>query len=211
VRKTSTAFGSAAAIYHRVSSRDQDPRLARHELRQAASARRLEVVLSIEETGSGARNDRPGLRHLMAAVAAGKVGTVLVWKLDRFGRSGLDVLNNIRQLENAGVRFVATTQGIDVSPQGDAVSRLTLQVLAAVAEFERTLISECTLLGQAAARRAGKHIGRPRDPHGPDAHAVRRLREKGLQWADVARRLRCSVAMARRRHAEAVPPRRRAA
>jgi len=64
----------------------------------------------------------------------------MVWKLDRFGRSALDVLANIRDLDAAGVRFTATTQGIDIRPGGDAMSRLILGVLASVAEFERDLI-----------------------------------------------------------------------
>ena len=84
----------------------------------------------------------------------GDVDAVVVWKLDRWGRSALDVLANIQALADAGVRFVAVTQGLDVKPSGDAMSRLLLTVLAAVAEFERDLIRERTLLGLARALRA---------------------------------------------------------
>ena len=149
------------AIYHRVSTVDQNPTLARDELHAAAARLGGEVVLSIEEKGSGARNDRPGLQRLLDAARRGKVDAVLCWKLDRFGRSVLDVLANVRALDAAGVRFVVTTQGLDVRPGGDAMSRLILSVLASVAEFERDLIRERTRLGLRKARADGKRIGRP--------------------------------------------------
>ena len=134
-----------AALYHRVSTLDQDPALARHELREAAGRLGFEVVLDVEETGSGARNDRPGLKKLMEAARRGAIAAVVVWKLDRFGRSALDLLANIRELVEAhGVRFVAISQGIDVKPGGDAISRLLLTMLSGVAEFERDLIRERT-------------------------------------------------------------------
>jgi putative DNA-invertase from lambdoid prophage Rac len=184
------------ALYHRVSTLDQNAGLARDELRAAAARLGGEVVLDIEETGSGARNDRPGLQRLMETARRGKVDAVVVWKLDRFGRSALDVLANIRDLDVAGTRFVATTQGIDVRPGGDAMSRLILGVLASVAEFERDLIRERTRLGMAKARAAGKRIGRPRAV-GPAPGAVQRLRAAGRSWRQVASELRCSTWAAR--------------
>jgi putative DNA-invertase from lambdoid prophage Rac len=149
-----------AVLYHRVSTLDQDQGLARADLEVAAKQRGFPETVHIEETGSGARNDRPGLARLMALAKAGKVAAVFVWKLDRFGRSALDVLANVRALKDAGVRFVATTQGIDVAPTGDAVSSLILTVLAAVAEFERDLIRERTRLAIDKARKLGRRIGR---------------------------------------------------
>lgn len=173
------------STYHRVSTLDQDPSLAREELGTAAK-RIGRVVLAIEERGSGARNDRPGLQRLMAAARAGKIDAVVVWKLDRFGRSALDLLANIRTLDSAGVRFVATTQGIDIRPGGDAMSRLLLTVLAAVAEFERDLIRDRTRLGMAKARAAGKRIGRPRALTDGQAERAKRLRAGGQSWSQIA-------------------------
>src|SRR5438045_1989559 len=97
-----------AALYHRVSTLDQDVTLAREELRRAARARGYHVPrdLDIEEKGSGARNDRPGLQRVLEAARRGKVAAVLVWKLDRWGRSQLDVLTNVKALRDAGVRFI---------------------------------------------------------------------------------------------------------
>src|SRR2546422_8580569 len=108
-------FGKAScALYHRVSTRDQNRALARRELRQAAAARGLRVALDIEETGSGARNNRPGLRRVMETARKGEIAAVLVWELDRFGRSSLDVLSHIRALTHARGRFVAGTPRLDV-------------------------------------------------------------------------------------------------
>lgn len=180
-----------AALYHRVSTIDQNPAAARAELRAAARRMGLRAVLEVRETGRGTNNDRPGLVRVMDAARRGEIDAVLVWKLDRFGRSALDLLTNLRQLDAAGVRFVAVTQGIDLRPGGDAMSRLMLTMLAAIAEFERDLISERTRLGLANARREGKQIGRPRVEL-PPAADVARLVDAGASESTVARALGCS-------------------
>ncbi len=190
--------GARVAIYHRASTLDQDASLAREELRSAAKARGLEVVLEVEETGSGARNDRPGLQQVMDAARRHKIDAVLVWKLDRFARSALDLLSNIRELEACGVRFIATTQGIDIKPDGDPMSRLMLTVMAGVAEFERSLIIERTRLGLEKARKRGKRLGRPVSRKAPRPATVTRLRSEGLSWSKVAVELGCTASAARR-------------
>jgi DNA invertase Pin-like site-specific DNA recombinase len=184
-----------AALYHRVSTLDQNAGLARRELAQAAKARGLRVVLNVEETGSGARNDRPGLRRVLEAARKHQVEAVLVWKLDRFGRSVLDLVGNVTQLRAAGVRFVAVTQGIDLGRERDAASELQFNVLCAVAEYERQLIRERTRLGLASARAHGKRLGRP--SKGPPTARVRELRSLGCSWATIAGELGCSIQQAR--------------
>jgi DNA invertase Pin-like site-specific DNA recombinase len=134
--------GARVAIYHRVSTVDQDQGLARDELRSAAAARGLRVVLEVEETGSGARNSRPGWQRVLDAARRGRVGCVVVWKLDRAGRSALDLLANIEELGRCGCRFICSSQGIDISPNGDPMSKLMLTMLSAVSEFERSLIPD---------------------------------------------------------------------
>jgi DNA invertase Pin-like site-specific DNA recombinase len=186
------------ALYHRVSTREQNPRLARAELRAAAATRGLRVVLEVEETASGRGSVRPGLARVLAAAARGAIDVVLVQRLDRWGRSTLDLLANLRRLRVAGVRFVAIAQGLEVRPEHDAVSDLTLTVLAAVAEFERAVIVERTLDGLAAARRAGKRLGRPLGKRAPSRERVAALRAAGKSWTAIARRLRCTVGSARR-------------
>ena len=156
------------------------------------------IELEVEESGSGARNDRPGLQRVLDAARRGQVQAVLCWKLDRFGRSALDLLSNIKTLEDAGVRFIAITQGIDIRPDGDAMSKLLVTMLAAVAAFELDLIKERSRLGMAKARRLGKHIGRPRKGVVPDRAAVTAMRSAGTSWAVTAQRLGCTSSAARR-------------
>jgi putative DNA-invertase from lambdoid prophage Rac len=196
-----------AALYHRVSTLDQDPTLARSELRAAAKRLGFRVVLDVEETGSGARNDRPGFQRVLQAARRGAFDILLVFKLDRAGRSALDLLANIRELVDVhGVRFVVTSQGLDLKPGGDAISRLLMTVLAAVAEFERDLIRDRTRLGLAAARRRGVRLGRRPQP-GPTTTAVLQRRAAGGSWTQVAAELGCSIGKARRLAAASSPRR----
>jgi len=101
----------------------------------------------------------------MQAALARKVDTILVYKIDRWGRSLINLVTSIGQLTAAGVRFIATTQGIETDIANPA-ARLQGQILGAVAEFERELIRERVLAGMKKARedgtRSGKPIGRPK-------------------------------------------------
>ena len=185
-----------AALYHRVSTLDQDPAGARAELRAAAERLGASVVLEVEETGSGAANNRPGLLEVLEAARRGRIELVLVVALDRWGRSPLDLLSNLRELEGAGVRFMAVRQGLDLRTGGDAMSRLMLSVLAGVAEFERELIRDRTRAGLARARARGSRLGRPRVAL-PEHASVLELRSRGLPWAAIAAELGCSTWAAR--------------
>jgi putative DNA-invertase from lambdoid prophage Rac len=134
-----------------------------------------------EESRSGAGVVRPGLQRVLQAARAGRIDVVACWKLDRWGRSVIDLLSNIRTLTTAGVRFVAISQGLDVRPHGDAVSDLLVNMLASVSEFERSLIRERTRLGVAKARARGQRLGRPKLQH-PTPARVHELRRKGKSW-----------------------------
>jgi DNA invertase Pin-like site-specific DNA recombinase len=186
----------AAALYHRVSTLDQDAGAAGRELAAAARRLGLRVVLDVRETASGADGNRPGLARVMDAARRGDVDAVLVWKLDRFGRSALDLLGRLRELESAGVRFVAVTQGLDLRPGGDPMARLLLAVLSGVAEFEKDLIRERTRLGLARARARGSVLGRPRVER-PPLPRVLELRERGRSWGEIAGALGCTEWAAR--------------
>lgn len=184
------------ALYHRVSTLDQNPTLARDELRGAALRMGGAVVLDVEETGSGARSDRPGLTQVMDAARRGKVDTVVVWKLDRFGRSVLDVVGLVRELEARGVRFVAVTQGIDTGV-GGAAGRFMLSILAAAAEFERDLIKERTRLGLDGARKKGVTLGRRAVLSPAAQEQAREWRGAGASWRSIAARLANAGAVAK--------------
>ncbi|WP_412026106.1 recombinase family protein [Burkholderia cepacia] len=105
---------------------------------------------------SGARADRPGLHDALRCATRGR--TLVVWRLDRLGRSLSHLITIIGQLGEAGVEFVSLTECIETrSPVG----RFTFHMIAALAEFERSLISERTRAGVASARARGSRIGRP--------------------------------------------------
>jgi len=187
-----------AGLYHRASSFDQDPGMARRELHAAAQVRGVSIVLDIEETGSGRRNDRPGFQQLMRAARRGELDIVMVWRLARFGRSSPDLQASIAELRRLGVIFVATNQGIEVGPRPDAMTSLVVTILAGVAEFEVEQLREATIVGMRNAAGRGIHCGRPRlDLAGEQVAALRAQR---LTWAEIGERLGCSDRTARRRY-----------
>jgi site-specific DNA recombinase len=105
---------------------------------------------------TGANIDRPAFQRLLADVEAGRVDTVVVYKLDRVSRSLLDFATVMNRLNKAGVGFVSVTQNFSTT---DAVGRMTLNLLATFAEFEREQIGERTRDKMAASRRRGKWTG----------------------------------------------------
>ena len=136
--------------YARVSTADQDPALQLDAL-TAAGCARVET-----DWASGALTTRPALDRLLLAVLPGD--TVVVWKLDRLGRSLVHLLNTVTDLADRGVGFRSLTEGIDTTtPAG----RMVFSIFGALAEFERSLIGERTHAGLAAARSRGRTPGRP--------------------------------------------------
>jgi putative DNA-invertase from lambdoid prophage Rac len=191
-----------AALYVRVSTPDQSPALQIRELQAHAERQGWAIVETYSDVMSGARARRPGLDRLLADARRRRFDCVLVWKLDRFGRSLVDCLTSIQALESCGVRFLAVTQGLDTDHHNPA-SRFLLQVLGAAAEFERSLIVERSRAGQARYRsdyeagRVGKSIhsrsGKDLPPHRPrrifDRVKVAELRGQGLSLRQIARKL----------------------
>jgi DNA invertase Pin-like site-specific DNA recombinase len=195
-----------AALYVRVSTSDQNLALQIKELRAYTEHQSWDIAEVYEDVTSGAKASRPALNRLMADARTRKFDCLLVWKLDRFGRSLVDCLNNIRTLEENGVRFIAATQGLDTDQQNPA-SRFLLHVLGAAAEFERSLIRERTQAGRLRyqqdfdAGRVGKGVfsrsGRNLPPHRPrrifDREEVATLRAQGLSIRGIAKRVGVGV------------------
>jgi DNA invertase Pin-like site-specific DNA recombinase len=178
--------------YARVSTDDQNLDLQR----QALAAAGCDQV--IEDKGfSGSDRDRPGLASVLGALGPGDV--LVVWKLDRLGRSLRHLIELVDTLRGRGIGLqVLTGQGaaIDTTrPEG----RLVFGIFAALAEFERELIIERTREGMKAAKRRGKHVGRPRklSPH-QVAHARALLATGGETQAGVAALLGVDVSTVRR-------------
>lgn len=177
--------------YARVSTDEQNLDLQR----QALTAAGCEIIF--EDQASGADSARKGLAEAMARAAAGDVLTV--WKLDRLGRSLLDLVGLVEDLKAKGVGLkVLTGQGASIDttkPEG----RMIFAVFAALAEFERELIRERTKAGMAAAKRRGKHVGRPRKLSDFQIDEARQMISGGdKSKADVAALLGVDVATLRR-------------
>jgi DNA invertase Pin-like site-specific DNA recombinase len=136
--------------YARVSTTDQQPQLQVDALERAGCYR------VFTETASGARADRPTLAQVLDQLRPGD--TLVVWKLDRLGRSLRHLVDTVTGLADRGIGFRSLQEAIDTTTPG---GKLVFHVFAALAEFERDLIRERTAAGLAAARARGRHGGRP--------------------------------------------------
>ena len=137
--------------YARVSTHEQDLSLQLDDLKRAGCEK------IFEDRASGAKTDRPGLHEALEYVRAGD--TLLVWRLDRLGRSLIHLIKTVSQLEEQGIGFRSLQESIDTTSSG---GRLIFQIFGALAEFERNLIRERTLAGLSAARARGRTGGRPK-------------------------------------------------
>src|SRR5271165_2255075 len=183
-----------AALYARVSTHDQqtlgmqvDAMSAYIKDRSWKSARR------VEDVGSGAK-DRPGRESLLKAARRREVDVVVVWRLDRWGRSLPDLVVTLRELTELGVGFVSLTEALDLTtPTGRAMAGL----LSVFAEFEHEILRERIRAGIAEARLKGKHLGRP-VTIGEKSGQIERLHRAGVSKAEIARRLEIGRTSVRR-------------
>ena len=151
-------MGQRAVIYCRVSTADQSCARQKDELTRFAERAGYEVSGIFMETGSGVRVDRAERRKVMALAQAREIDAILVTELSRWGRSTIDLISTLQELESYRVSLIAITgMTFDLAtPHG----RMLATVLAGIAEFERDLISERVKSGLAAARARGKVLGR---------------------------------------------------
>jgi DNA invertase Pin-like site-specific DNA recombinase len=174
------------ALYARVSTSNgqQDPEMQLRELREFAEHRGLSVIGEYVDRMTGSKDSRPALNRLMFDASRRKFDAVLVWKLDRFGRSLRHLVNAIAELEAIGVSFISFRDNLDLTtPSG----RLMFQIIGAMAEFERALIQERVRAGLRNAKAKGKKLGRPRA--GIDPTQVEALRASGSSWREIAEKL----------------------
>jgi len=130
------------------------------ELREYAGRRGWQIVEEFTDQGiSGCKESRPALNRLMSDACRRRFDAVLVWKIDRFGRSLKHLVNALAELAALGVAFISLRDNLDLStPSG----RLMFQIIGAMAEFERALIQERVRAGIRNARAKGRRLGRPR-------------------------------------------------
>jgi DNA invertase Pin-like site-specific DNA recombinase len=177
------------AIYGRVSTAAQSHASQIREVRRYVKRRwpNAEVTEYLDKA-SGTRFSRTALDELMAKVRKGQLDVIGVYKLDRLGRSLQHLAQLISEFERHGTALVATSQGIDTSETNPA-GRLQMHVLAAVAEFERSVIVERINAGLIAARDRGTKLGR--SPKLYKHHdAVHKLSRRGLSGRKIAAQLK---------------------
>jgi DNA invertase Pin-like site-specific DNA recombinase len=150
------ATAEHVAIYARVSSKSQDVASQEPDLKRWADGQDSPVAW-YRDKFTGKSMDRPGFNKLLSAVEAGKVSAVVVWRLDRLGRTAKGLTALFDDLVNRKVNLVSLRDGLDLStPAG----RMMAGVLASVAQYETEVRAERTIAGQAAAREKGVHLGR---------------------------------------------------
>jgi DNA invertase Pin-like site-specific DNA recombinase len=200
--ESATVFGHArkglkmlrVGLYARVSTNDQQTlAMQNRAMREYAARRGWTVVLQVREINSGAAK-RVAREKLMEAARRREIDLVLVWRLDRWGRSVTDLLATLLELEHVGVGFVSLTEALDLTtPAGRAMAAM----LAVFAAFEREVLQERTRAGLAHARQNGKRLGRPATA-AVHAAEIRKLRHAGVSKSEIARRLQIGRTSVRR-------------
>jgi DNA invertase Pin-like site-specific DNA recombinase len=207
--KSDHVFGQArrpakmfrAGLYARVSTDDQQTlAMQNRAMREYAARRGWTIALQVREVNSGAAR-REAREKLLEAARRREIDVVLVWRLDRWGRSVTDLLATLQELAHLGVGFVSLTEALDLTtPAGRAMAAM----LAVFATFEREVLQERTRAGLAHARENGKRLGRPATAA---AHAgeIRKLHRAAVSKSEIARRVQIGRTSVRRILAPAKP------
>ena len=143
------------------------------------------VVAEVQDINGGAKL-RPKREELLKLARQRKLDVIIVWRLDRWGRSLHDVLQSLQELHELGVDFVSVTEGLDFAT---STGRAMAGMLAIFAQFEREILRERVLAGLAHARSKGKVLGPPRTARNK-ADQIRQLLADGLSKAQIARKLK---------------------
>ena len=181
-------------IYVRVSTADkgQDPEMQLRPLREYASVRGWDFLEYVDLGESGVKDRRPGLDRLMDDAQKRRLDGILVWKLDRLGRSLKHLLTKFEEFHALGIRFISYTENLDfATPAGRAMASL----IGVFAEFERDLIRERVRAGLENARRKGKRPGRRPFFDIASLGTLGRLRDRGMSVRAIAREMKVSKSL----------------
>jgi putative DNA-invertase from lambdoid prophage Rac len=183
-----------AGLYARVSTHDQQTLGLQSEAMAAYIKNRGWVATRrIEDVGSGSK-ERPGRESLLMAARRREIDVIVVWRLDRWGRSVADLMATLGEMTELGVGFVSLTEALDLTtPSGRALAGM----LAIFAEFEREILRERVRAGIAQARKEGRPHGRPRTAS-LTRDEVLRLKAERVSHSEFARRLRLGRTSVRR-------------
>ncbi len=175
-------------IYARVSTHDQQTLpLQLKAMRQYVKQRKWTLVRQVEEVGSGAKL-REKREELLKAARRREVDAVIVWKLDRWGRSLPDLISTLAELRDLGIAFISLTEALDFTT---SAGRAMVGLLSVFAEFERDMIRERVKAGIAQARAGGRKHGRP-PTAATKTTEIKRLYKKGWNKSQIARELHIS-------------------
>jgi DNA invertase Pin-like site-specific DNA recombinase len=174
-------------VYLRVSTKEQNTDLQRHEIISYLNARSLcRNVVIYEDTATGTNSNRPELQRLLYDAKTRKIDMIVCWKLDRLFRSLKNLVTTLQDFSDVGVEFISLKDQIDMST---ASGRLMTHLLAAFSEFEADLIKERVLAGLSAAKRNGKILGRPKEINEED---ILKLRRQGKSITAISNELNIS-------------------
>jgi putative DNA-invertase from lambdoid prophage Rac len=191
-RKSAKMF--RAGLYARVSTNDQQTlAMQNRAMREYAGRRGWIIALQVREVNSGAVQ-REAREKLLEAARRRQIDVVLVWRLDRWGRSVTDLLATLQELSQLGVGFVSLTEALDLTA---SAGRAMAGLLAIFAEFEREILRERTRAGLAQARQNGKRLGRPATA-AIHAAEIRKLHRAGVSKSEIARRVQVGRTSVRR-------------
>jgi DNA invertase Pin-like site-specific DNA recombinase len=181
---------SSTAVYIRVSSKRQDTASQEPDIRRYLAANGLEESKLYRDKFTGRTMERPGFQKLLAVIRSGEVKSVIIWRLDRLGRTAGGLSTLLDELVARKVNLVSLRDGLDLStPAG----KLMAHVLGSVAAYETEIRAERVLAGIEAARERGVRLGRPAGVHTAvkvtpeQAAQVRRLSGEGIGVTQVAR------------------------
>jgi putative DNA-invertase from lambdoid prophage Rac len=174
------------AIYARVSTHDQQTLpLQLEAMRDYVKKRHWTLTIEVEEIGSGAKT-RPKRDELLKLARQRKIDVIIVWRLDRWGRSVSDLIGTISELTDIGVSFISLTEALDLTT---SAGKAMAGMLAVFAEFERDILRERVKAGIAHARLNGKSHGRPRTAS-MKKEEVLKLKAEGLNNSQIAKKLK---------------------
>ena len=186
-------MSNRCAIYSRCSTHDQNVSNQIIELKNIAERKGLAIVSDFSDegiSGSKGRESRTGFDNLIKGAVKKDFDTILVWSVDRLGRSLQDLVSFLNEIHSVDCDLYIHQSGIDSStPSG----KMMFQMCGVFAEFERGMISERVKAGQERAKSQGKHIGRPSNLNEGLVHSIKYMREQGIGIRKIASDLKVGV------------------
>ncbi|MEO5969410.1 MAG: recombinase family protein [Bdellovibrionia bacterium] len=181
-------------LYARISTHDQKTlSLQLGQMKRYVKDRGWRVALEVQDVGAGSQ-ERPKREDILKAARRREIDVVLVWKLDRCGRSVVDLVTTLKELGTLGVGFISLTEALDLTtPIGRAMTGL----LAVFAEFERDILRERVKAGIAHAKSQGRVFGRPKTA-ALKTNEIRKLKRQGMNHSAIARKLKIGRTSVRR-------------